>query len=552
MQLGLGGQVTNEDETLPPSARAAEPETVGPASQPSIRQNIAAMTGTIHIPGYEILTELGRGGMGVVYKARHLDLKRLVALKMIVGAEYASGDQIERFRREAEAVARLQHPNIVQIYEVGQREGRPYFSLEFVDGGSLADKLRGTPLPPAEAAHVVETLARAVHAAHQRGIVHRDLKPGNVLLTADGTPKIADFGLAKQTDGNSSRTQEGTVVGTPSYMAPEQASGETSAVGPAADTYALGAILYETLTGRPPFRGVTPLDTIMQVVSQEPAAPREMQPHVPRDLETICLKCLHKDPARRYASALDLAPRTCKRRFQGDEPIQARATPALECLVKWSRRHPASAGLVVALGVLVVTAFAVVTWRWEQAEKLAKIDREAKVQADERTCEARKREEAERQLREQVAQDLENRQQINFTSQMWRAAGLISTDPVLALQTLKDPLLCPPQRRDFTPSATIVSSRASGSPAGCGRRGASATWRPYRRTARYWPHGRPTTKSACGISPPANLACCCLPATAAATMSTIAPSPTALSSCSAPTARLSPRGASTDWSSSGT
>jgi len=448
MQLGLGGQVTNEDETLPPSARAAEPETVGPASQPSIRQNIAAMAGTIHLPGYEILTELGRGGMGVVYKARHLDLKRLVALKMIVGAEYASGDQIERFQREAEAVARLQHPNIVQIYEVGQREGRPYFSLEFVDGGSLADNLQGTPLPPAEAAHVVETLARAVHAAHQRGIVHRDLKPGNVLLTSDGTPKIADFGLAKQTDGNSSRTQEGTVVGTPSYMAPEQASGETSAVGPAADTYALGAILYETLTGRPPFRGVTPLDTIMQVVSQEPAAPREVQPHVPRDLETICLKCLHKDPARRYASALDLAEDL--RRFQSDEPIQARATPALERLVKWSRRHPASAGLVVALGVLVVTAFAVVTWRWEQAEKLAKLDREAKVQADERTGEARKREEAERQLREQVAQDLENRQQINFTSQIWRAAGLINTDPILALQILEDPLFCPPQRRDFT------------------------------------------------------------------------------------------------------
>jgi serine/threonine protein kinase len=289
MKLAFSGTEVNDEKTLLPSARAADLETVGPTSQPSVREKLAAVADTIRISGYEILGELGRGGMGVVYKARHLKLKRLVALKMIVGADYVSADQTERFRREAEAVARLQHPNIVQIYEVGQRGGRPYISLEYVDGGSLADKLRGTPLPPAEAARVVETLARAVHAAHQRGIVHRDLKPANVLLTADGTPKIADFGLAKETDTSSSRTQEGTVVGTPSYMAPEQASGEVKAVGPAADTYALGAILYETLTGRPPFKGVTSLDTIMQVDSLEVG-------DAPRKADLALLRRIGKNP----------------------------------------------------------------------------------------------------------------------------------------------------------------------------------------------------------------------------------------------------------------
>jgi eukaryotic-like serine/threonine-protein kinase len=468
MKLAFDGQVTSAGRTLPPSSREAAVDTVGYASEPSIRENRAPLGDAIRIPGYECLEELGRGGMGVVYKARHLALKRLVALKMIVGADYASADQIERFRREAEAVARLQHPNIVQIYEVGQRDGRPYFSLEFVDGGSLADKLRGTPLPPAEAARVVEILARAVHAAHQRGIVHRDLKPGNVLLTADGTPKIADFGLAKETDGSSSRTQEGTVVGTPSYMAPEQAGGKVNAIGPAADTYALGAILYETLTGRPPFKGVTSLDTIMQVVSLEPAPPRDLQSQVPRDLETICLKCLHKNPARRYASAVELAEDL--RRFQAFEPIQARPTSTLERMRKWSRRHPAATGLSAALVLVVAAAFSLVTWKWQeadraagldreakvQAERVAKLDRDAKEQADNLAQEANKRAEAEklaadteRKRREEVALALENRQQISFTSQVWRAAGLINTDPVLALRTLEDPQLCPPERRDF-------------------------------------------------------------------------------------------------------
>lgn len=482
MKLAFDGHDASNDRTPPPSVPAAGVDTVGWASEPSIRENGARVADAMRIPGYEILGELGRGGMGVVYKARHLDLKRLVAIKMIVGADYASTDQIERFRREAEAVARLQHPNIVQIYEVGQREGRPYFSLEYVDGGSLAQKLRGTPMAPAEAARVVETLARAVHAAHQRGIVHRDLKPANVLLTADGTPKIADFGLAKETDASSSKTQEGTVVGTPSYMAPEQAGGKVNAVGPAADTYALGAILYETLTGRPPFKGVTSLDTIMQVISLEPAPPSDLQPQVPRDLETICLKCLHKDPARRYANSLELAEDL--HRFQTNEPIQARPTSALERMRKWSRRHPAAAGLSAALILVFVTAFTLVTWKWqeadraavldreakeqaesianlerqrkEQAESIAKLDRQGKEKAEMLAQEANKRADAEklaaegeRKLRAQVSLALEKSEQNSFTSQIWRAAGLVDSDPVKALQALQDKLLCPPERRDF-------------------------------------------------------------------------------------------------------
>jgi WD40 repeat protein len=481
MKLAFDGHAASKDRMLPPSAPAASVDTVAFASEASIRKNRAA--DAMRIPGYECLGELGRGGMGVVYKARHLDLKRLVALKMIVGADYASAEQIERFRREAEAVARLQHPNIVQIYEVGQSDGRPYFALEYVDGGSLADKLQGTPMAPTDAARVVETLAGAVHAAHQRGIVHRDLKPANVLLTTDGTPKIADFGLAKETDASSSRTQEGTVMGTPSYMAPEQAGGKVNAIGPAADTYALGAILYETLTGRPPFKGVTSLDTIMQVVSLEPARPRDVQPQVPRDLETICLKCLRKDPARRYANALELAEDL--RRFQAGEPILARPTGSVERLIKWSRRRPMVAGLTAALLIMVGAAFGLMVWRLqetdrasglerlgkEKAEQLAResdraarLDREGKEKAEVAAQEANKRAEAEgrraeaeKRLKQQadLAADEARRRreelaQAAFTAQIWRAAGLAVSDPVKALETLEDPQICPLERRDFT------------------------------------------------------------------------------------------------------
>ncbi len=313
------------------------------------------------IPGYEILGELGRGGMGVVYKARQIGLKRIVALKMILNAQYAADDVRGRFRLEAEAVARLQHPHIVQIHDIGEHDGTPFFSLEFCPGGSLDRKLGGVPMEPRTAAELLEVLARAVHAAHLANVIHRDLKPANILLAAcglaeegaakpqaaDWIPKITDFGLAKKLD-EVGQTQTGAVMGTPSYMAPEQAEGKKN-IGPPADIYALGAILYEMLTGRPPFRAATTFDTILQVVADEPVPPTQLNPKVPRDLETICLKCLSKEPARRYASALDLAEDV--RRFHSGNAIHGRRTPAWERAWKWARRRPTTAALIVALAL---------------------------------------------------------------------------------------------------------------------------------------------------------------------------------------------------------
>jgi WD40 repeat protein len=293
--------------------------------------------------------------MGVVYKARQKGLKRLVALKMILAGTHAGPDELARFRAEAEALARLQHPHIVQIHEVGEQDGRPYFSLELVEGGSLAGKLDGTPLPAREAAGLVEILARAMQAAHEQNVIRRDLKPGNVLLTRDGQPKITDFGLAKQLDATAAQTASNAVMGTPSYMAPEQAGGKTKTIGPAADVYSLGAILYELLTGRPPFRAATTLDTLLQVLSEEPVWPARLNAQVPRDLETICLKCLEKDPARRYGSARALAEDL--RRWLDGRPIVARPPGVLGRGLRWCRRNPVVASLtaVVAATLLAGT-----------------------------------------------------------------------------------------------------------------------------------------------------------------------------------------------------
>jgi len=304
----------------------------------------------VFVPGYEKLKELGQGGMGKVYQARQTKLGRVVALKMILSGAHAGEADLARFRTEGEAIARLQHPNIVQIYEVGEQGGLPFFSLEFCGGGSLEKKLNGTPLPPQEAAALVETLARAMDAAHQKGVIHRDLKPANVLLAEDGTPKITDFGLAKKLD-EAGQTASGAVMGTPSYMAPEQASGE--AVGPAADVYALGAILYECQTGRPPFKGADALDTLEQVRSREPVPVRQLQPKVPRDLETITLTCLEKDPGKRYRTGKELAEDL--RRFLDGKPIVARPAGPFERLVKWLRRHPLATVVIVAVSALVIS-----------------------------------------------------------------------------------------------------------------------------------------------------------------------------------------------------
>jgi WD40 repeat protein len=328
------------------------------------------------VPGYEVLGTLGRGGMGVVYRARHVRLKRVVALKMILAGGQAGPQERERFLREAEAVARLQHPNIVQVFEVGEHEGLPFLAQEYVEGGTLGARVAGAPQPPRAAAAITEALARAVHHAHEHGVVHRDLKPGNVLLTADGTPKVTDFGLAKLLDTDTGQTQPGAVLGTPSYAAPEQARGHTRAVGPPADTYALGAVLYELLTGRPPFRGMTVLETLDQVVGQEPVPPRRLRPGCPRDLETVCLRCLEKQPGRRYGSAAELAEDL--RRFQAGEPVRARPVGAAERTWKWARRRPALAAAYALLIAAVVLGLGGggATWLWRRAEK-ARDDAEA-------------------------------------------------------------------------------------------------------------------------------------------------------------------------------
>ncbi|HEV3142765.1 MAG TPA: protein kinase [Gemmataceae bacterium] len=328
-----------------------------------------------NIPGYEILEILGRGGMGVVYKARQIKVNRLVALKMLAAHVSEDSEALRRFRAEAEAVAKLQHPNIVQIFEIGEIDGVPFLALEFVAGGPLNKQIAGKPQSLEFAAGLVETTARAMHYAHQQGIIHRDLKPGNILLVSGGVvsgewsekgnrstthhsllttrqPKIADFGLAKRLEASLAATRVGEILGTPSYMAPEQASGVTQRLTPAVDVYALGAILFEMLTGRPPFLGEDPAHTVMQVIAQEPVSPRRLRPDCPRDLETICLKCLEKNPARRYSTAQALADDL--RRYQNGEPIVARPAGMLERLAKWARRKPAIATLAAASTVLTV------------------------------------------------------------------------------------------------------------------------------------------------------------------------------------------------------
>jgi uncharacterized protein (TIGR03067 family) len=391
---------SSADATLPAPQPAPTPpppgdEIVTRAPEGSSDQPAAGLP---RFAGYSILSELGRGGMGVVYRAIQAGLNRPVALKMILAGEYAGGAERERFRREAEAVARLCHPNIVQVHEVGEVEGRLFFSLEFLEGGSLAERLGGKPQPPGTAARIVRSLAEAVQHAHEHGIVHRDLKPANILLAGSAdlalelcVPKVADFGLAKRLEQEAGQTRSGAVVGTPSYMAPEQAEGKSREVGPAADVWALGVILYEMLLGRPPFQAATAMDTILQVVSEEAAPPRRLNPSVPRDLEVICLKCLEKIPARRYAKAQELADDL--RRYLNGEPIHARPASAWERAWKWTRRRPALAALLL---VCVVAVLALLGGSWWYSGRLQRERDYALAQRDEAT---RAREEAERQQR---------------------------------------------------------------------------------------------------------------------------------------------------------
>jgi tRNA A-37 threonylcarbamoyl transferase component Bud32 len=351
------------------------PEGHTPAALP------AAPLDTVRCFGdYELLEEVARGGMGVVFKARQGSLNRIVALKMILAGELASTADVERFRREAEAAAGLDHPHIVPIYEVGEHDGQHYFSMKLIEGGSLAQEIsrkgaktakRDVPAGGSSlrslrlCVRLLATVARAVHYAHQRGILHRDLKPANVLLDPEGQPHVTDFGLAKRIDADKGLTQSGAIVGTPAYMPPEQARAE-KVLTTAADVYSLGAILYELLAGRAPFVAATQMDILLQVLEKEPDPPRSMNPRLDRDLETICLKCLEKEPRRRYSSAEALAEDL--ERWCSTQPIKARPVGRGERLLKWARRRPAVAALSTALLLAVVSGFGAVVWQWRQAE----------------------------------------------------------------------------------------------------------------------------------------------------------------------------------------
>jgi serine/threonine-protein kinase len=357
------------------------------------------------LPGYEDLTLIDEGGMGTVYRARQKALGRWVALKMIRSGRHSPPETRARFHAEAAAVARLRHPNIIQIHEVGEWEGQPYFSMEYVEGGDLAQRLRQGLLTARHAAGLVCTLAGAVQHAHQAGVIHRDLKPANVLLSAAcglAEPKIADFGLARLLD-REGQTDTGAVLGTPRYLAPEQAAGRTRAVGPAADVWALGAILYECLTGRPPFLAESALAVLDQVRSREPVPPSRLAPRVPAELEVICLKCLSKEPGQRYGSAVDLADDLG--RWLRGEPIRARRAPVWRRVVKWTRRQPLAAGLLAVSVLAVGCALGVwmhFTYRLQAAVEEARLSQKEAEQARDQAREETKRATQQKQRAEAI------------------------------------------------------------------------------------------------------------------------------------------------------
>ncbi len=330
--------------------RFVEPATIGPESV------VSPTLGNVRYFGdYELMEEIARGGMGVVYKARQLSLNRVVALKMILAGQLASDGEVRRFRAEAEAAASLDHPNIVPIFEVGEHQGQQYFAMGFVEGGNLSDRLKDGPLPPREAAAMIRTLSEAVQYAHDCGIVHRDLKPANVVM-AGSVPKITDFGLAKRAKEAAGPTVTGDILGTPAYMPPEQATGNPALVGPLADVYGLGAVLYALLTGRAPFQAESAIETIRQVIEDEPVQPRKLRPDIPRDLENVCLKCLDKRAERRYGSAQLLAQDLV--RFLDSEPVIARRRSVLRRTIVWVRKRPWAIATIISLGLLTVSCLA--------------------------------------------------------------------------------------------------------------------------------------------------------------------------------------------------
>jgi WD40 repeat protein/tRNA A-37 threonylcarbamoyl transferase component Bud32 len=407
--------------------------------------NAAPQSFLLNIPGLEILSELGRGGMGVVYKARQIRLNRLCALKTFLHGAQTGTEFRARFVAEAETIAKLRHPNIVQIYGLGDHDGRPYFEMEYVEGGSLAQRLDGTPWAPGPAAQLLVVLARAIGYAHRLEIVHRDLKPANVLLTADAEPKVSDFGLARSLASDVRLTRTGQLVGTPCYMAPEQADACAVDAGPAADCYSLGAILYELLTGHPPFRAATTLQTLDLVRTREPVPPRELQPATPLDLQTICLKCLEKEPGKRYATAGELADDLT--RFLNHEPIRARPVGRLGRLARWARRNPMPAGLLGALVVTGVLALTAILWQWKKADAFAKSLSLANLQSEERRQKAVYAQERAEQAVDEARRLGEAERRERYRSNLAAAAAALQLqNGATALRYLE---AAPPEHRDW-------------------------------------------------------------------------------------------------------
>ncbi len=340
-----------------------------------------ASIATLDIPGFRLERKLGQGGMGVVFLAKDEKLNRSVAIKLLNEAANVTDRMRDRFRLETQTVAQLQHPHIAQLYAADQIDGRPYFVMEYVDGETLEQRVRSSPQDPLAAVTMIRALAQTIEYCHQRGIIHRDLKPSNILLDASQTPKVADFGLAKTLHGNESATQTGEVVGTPGYMSPEQAGGVVKGLGPECDVYGLGAILYKMLTGRAPFESPTALQTVMMVIVDDPVRPRDLQQGIPRDLETICLKCLEKNPRHRYASAQELVDDLD--RFAAGEPIKARPAGPVERVTKWARRRPAAATLALAAIIAIPAIIGGLVWHSAQlSNQLSRTQRLANYGSD--------------------------------------------------------------------------------------------------------------------------------------------------------------------------
>jgi WD40 repeat protein len=371
---GMERPSAHEEATLRPRDQATVDLGTAAAAQP----DATAPTRIRYFGDYEITREIARGGMGVVFQARQMSLNRPVALKMILAGQLAKETDVRRFYTEAEAAANLDHPGIVPIYEVGQHEGQHYFSMGYVEGQSLSQRLVEGPLPAREAAELIRRVCEAIEYAHQHGVIHRDLKPANVLLDKHGNPRVTDFGLAKKLEGDSGLTGSGQIMGTPSYMPPEQTGGKRGEVGPAADVYALGATLYALVTGRPPFQAATAMDTVLQVITDEPVPPRRLNASIPPDLETICLKCLEKEPGKRYASASDLAAEL--NRFLSGEPIVARPVGTAERAVKWVRRRPVIAALIALVVGTALLGLSGIVWQWREAVA-ARIDAQAQAKS---------------------------------------------------------------------------------------------------------------------------------------------------------------------------